>query len=218
VLSWADLSNIELGRFTSQEAARVPPRPPQSGERPSELPEWESLGRFISQAARVPPQSGERPARLSEEATYLIFSGGVILNEAYLPLVNLRGAYLKAASLFKAHLRGAYLSGASLSDTDLRESSLERADLSGADLSRAWLDRANLGEANLTEANLSEADLRSADLNEAKGWTEAQLLAAKSLEGATMPDGQRLKGPFVSAGPTLEEWLKSQGPKDGENE
>jgi hypothetical protein len=45
------------------------------------------------------------------------------------------------------------------------------------------------------------------------------LTAAKSLEDATMPDGQILQGDAAPDGPTFEEWLKSQGRKeDGENE
>jgi hypothetical protein len=61
---------------------------------------------------------------------------------------------------------------------------LQGADLSGADLSQAHLDG----------ANLSDADLR-----EASGWTKEQLTAARSLKGATMPDGQK-----------YEEWLKDK--------
>jgi uncharacterized protein YjbI with pentapeptide repeats len=66
---------------------------------------------------------------------------------------------------------------------------------------------ANLTEANLRETTLIGADLRGADLRGAKGWTEEQLTAAKSLERATMPNGQK-----------YEEWLKSKGRGvDGEN-
>jgi hypothetical protein len=42
----------------------------------------------------------------------------------------------------------------------------------------------------------------------AKGWTEGQLAAAESLAGATMPDGQILKGDTNPDGPTFEGWLK----------
>jgi hypothetical protein len=65
--------------------------------------------------------------------------------------------------------------------------------------------------------SLSGADLRGADpiralgLTEARGWTEKQLTAAASLEGATMPDGQILKSDDNPDGPTFEEWLKSRG-------
>jgi uncharacterized protein YjbI with pentapeptide repeats len=52
-------------------------------------------------------------------------------------------------------------------------------DLSAADLSGANLSGANLGYACLREANLSRA----------KNWTNKRLARAKSLVGATLPDG-----------------------------
>lgn len=61
---------------------------------------------------------------------------------------------------------------------------------------------------------MSDANLRGA-----KGVTEEQLAECKSLEGATMLDGQILQGDAGPDGPTFEEWLKSQGRKeDGESE
>ena len=93
------------------------------------------------------------------------------------------------------------LGGADLGDTNLRE-----ADLSGANLSRANLSEANLSLANLRGANLSGADLSRADLNNAQGITNEELeQQAASLEGATMPDGQK-----------YEDWRKSRG-EDGKN-
>jgi hypothetical protein len=38
---------------------------------------------------------------------------------------------------------------------------------------------------------LLEADLTGADLTGVKGLTEEQLATSKSLEGATMPNGQK---------------------------
>ncbi len=93
------------------------------------------------------------------------------------------------------------LGGADLGDTNLRE-----ADLSGANLSRANLSEANLSLANLRGANLSGADVSRADLNNAQGITNEELeQQAASLEGATMPDGQK-----------YEDWRKSRG-EDGKN-
>jgi len=57
-----------------------------------------------------------------------------------------------------------------------------------------------LFKADLSDADLSDADLRGADLSEANGVTNEQLSAAKSLEGATMPNGQK-----------YEDWVKSRG-------
>jgi hypothetical protein len=86
-------------------------------------------------------------------------------------------------SLAYANLSGCALNGHSLLGIDL-----SGANLSGADLSRARLRGANL---------------RGAILRGAKGWTEEQLTAAKSLERATMPDGQK-----------YEDWLKRRGEGD----
>ena len=45
-----------------------------------------------------------------------------------------------------------------------------------------------------------------------------QIREARSLEGATMPNGQILRSGDNPDGPTFEEWLKSKGrEEDGEN-
>jgi len=63
-------------------------------------------------------------------------------------------------------------------------------DLTGADLSRA----------NLRDADLGGADLRDADLRDATGKTYEELeQQAESLEGATIPNGQK-----------YEDWLKDR--------
>jgi len=67
---------------------------------------------------------------------------------------NLRGAYLRGATLW-----GAYLKGANFSDANLR----------GANLGGANLTRADLGGADLTGANLTGAYLWGADLSDAVG-------------------------------------------------
>jgi hypothetical protein len=71
----------------------------------------------------------------------------------------------------------------------LRGADLNGADLSGANLSGANLSGANLRETYLVETNLSDTDLSGANLRDARGVTDKQLLQAKTLEGATMPDG-----------------------------
>jgi hypothetical protein len=76
---------------------------------------------------------------------------------------------------------------------DLSGADLSQADVSGADLSRADLSGANLRKANLSNAILFNANFSNAILEEAnfnKSWvTREQLEQAKSLKGATMPDG-----------------------------
>jgi hypothetical protein len=95
-------------------------------------------------------------------------------------------------------LRGIALSGADLSGADLSE-----ADLHGADLSEADLSEADLSDTDLREANLEDADLSNADLEDAKvskKWLDYTVKEAKSLQGATMPNGQQ-----------YEDWLESKG-------
>jgi uncharacterized protein YjbI with pentapeptide repeats len=85
--------------------------------------------------------------------------------------------------------------------------SLAGADLSGvyllrdADLFNADLRDAKLSSADLSVAYLSEANLSYADLKDARGVTGEQLEEqAKTLERATMPNGQKYG-----------QWLKSKG-------
>jgi uncharacterized protein YjbI with pentapeptide repeats len=126
-------------------------------------------------------------------------------------------ADLTKADLSRAPLQGAdlsqcHLNEATLTDATLQSADLSSADLQGADLSHAALQGANLSpatvpgprptnltdadlrytalqSANLSRADLTGADLTDANLSEAKGWTMEQLTAARSLKGATMPDG-----------------------------
>jgi len=113
---------------------------------------------------------------------------------------DLHGADLHGAKLFAADLHGAKLlfadlRGAHLDEADLSGAHLTSADLSGADLfvanlHEAHLDEADLSGAKLDRADLSEADLSGADLHGAK-VPDKHLAEAKSLKGATMPDGTR---------------------------
>jgi hypothetical protein len=126
--------------------------------------------------------------------------GEANLSQSNLGEANLSGAYLSGAYLRRIYLSGAYLSGADLSGANLSGANLGEANLSRADLSRANLSRADLGEADLSEADLGEADLDGANLSGAKEITNEELAQqAFSLEGATMPNGQK-----------YEEWLKDR--------
>jgi uncharacterized protein YjbI with pentapeptide repeats len=136
------------------------------------------------------------------------------LSGANLNSANLRSAYLRDANLSHAELYNADLSGfANLEYVDLSYADLDSADLSGyADLGGANLSHAYLGDADLSGsylkgANLSKANLSSANLKGVQ-VTEEQLDAAKSLAGATMPNGQQ-----------YEDWLKDRegGGEAGKN-
>ena len=138
------------------------------------------------------------------------------LNEAYLREADLSQSDLSSANLTRADLNSSKLIFVKLTEADLtevdltktnifradlRKANLSRANLSDADLRRADLRRANLSGANLSDANLSGANLSGADparganlrranLKDATGITVETLeKQAKSLKGATMPDG-----------------------------
>jgi hypothetical protein len=116
------------------------------------------------------------------------------LSRADLRETNLSESYLSNVSLSYASLRNADLSNTNLSNTNLseanlNEANLSEANLSGANLRKTDLREADLSEVNLSRANLSDADLNKADLSDATGVTDEQLAQAKTLEGATMPDG-----------------------------
>jgi uncharacterized protein YjbI with pentapeptide repeats len=148
------------------------------------------------------------------------------LSDAQLRDVDLFSADLRGADLRNADLSGVYLewtklSGANLSYamlnnaapfglgyTDLYSAKLSEANLHGAELSYANLHganlhRAGLRDAKLIEADLSEADLSYANLSNASRWTEKQLTAAATLEGAAMPNGEK-----VPTGRKYDDWLK----------
>jgi uncharacterized protein YjbI with pentapeptide repeats len=82
---------------------------------------------------------------------------------------------------------------------------LKGANLTGAVMPFAYLSGANLRGADLGGIILSDADLRDADLSGAnlrgaEGFTNEEIeQEASSLEGATMPNGQK-----------YEDWLKDR--------
>jgi hypothetical protein len=97
-----------------------------------------------------------------------------------------------AVALYGADFQGAILHPG----TDLYRANLEGANLQGATLVDADLGGraggANLQNANLQGANLSGANLQNANLRDAK-VTYEQLDAARSLRGATMPNGTKYR-------------------------
>lgn len=122
---------------------------------------------------------------------------GLSLSYRDLHRVNLSNANLCKATLSETDLSGAVLSGANLREArlswgmivrDPTGAILEDADLREADLSGAIMNDVILINADLTGAILNNADLTRANLTKAK-VTEDQLKQAKTLKGATMPDG-----------------------------
>jgi uncharacterized protein YjbI with pentapeptide repeats len=139
---------------------------------------------------------------------------GTDLSNMSLANTNLLEADLREANLSGTGLLSANLTKANLTNATLRDTQLGHAGLLETDLRDAKLRDANIGHANLSAANLSNADLRGADLTDAH-VSEQQLRSAASLEGATMPDGQTLRGGETPNGPTFEDWLKSKGSGEG---
>jgi uncharacterized protein YjbI with pentapeptide repeats len=105
------------------------------------------------------------------------------LRSAGLSSTNLRNANLSVSDLSKSYLTGADLNGADLSEADLKNTFLFFAKLIDANLRGADLSGANLYLADLSGADMDGADLTKAIV------TTLQLDQAKSLKGATMPDG-----------------------------
>jgi hypothetical protein len=165
-----------------------------------------------------------------------VHKGNVLrfVNEAGLinkhsPVFHLSGADLHGADLRNSTLTDANLGGADLSEADLCDANLRGADLSEANLNGAILNKARLGTARVSvvlpdggaepaepnPADLRRADLSQANLKGAQGWTHEQLDQAKSLKGATMPDGRPYED-WVKRG-----WLRQRSRKgriqDGEN-
>ena len=163
-----------------------------------------SLIRFLSQAGILTKciedelmgidLSGTNLARINLSMTNLQFS---IFNG-----VNLEGADLSGANLRGASLRGAYLNNLNQNKVKVSEElwndTLQenlRFYFRGANLSGVNLMGADLMGADLRTVDLSEADLRGADLSRANlrgaKITEELEKQAKSLKGATMPDGSK---------------------------
>jgi uncharacterized protein YjbI with pentapeptide repeats len=152
------------------------------------------------------------------------------LSNASLRDANLSYAALQNADLISASVQHANLSHAALQNADLSSAEstadlqdaplwflkMEATNLTDANLSHAALQNADLSNAYLSGADLTDANLTDADLSEAKGLTMEQLTAARSLEGATMPDGETLKSDKMPHRPTFEEWLKDKE-RRGEN-
>ncbi len=115
----------------------------------------------------------------------------ISLKNADLHAVNWSQTDLRGADLRGADLREANLSGANLSGANLSGANLSGANLSGVNLSGNYVPRAFGGTIVVSKpADLRGADLSQANLSGAK-FTDEQLKQAKSLEGATIPNGRK---------------------------
>jgi len=103
-------------------------------------------------------------------------------------IVDLEGCYLDEVDFSDSNEIGLNLSGAIMTKANLSNSNFTNFNLSNADLTDANLSNTNFTNTNLSNADLTDADLTDADLTNVK-VTPEQLAKAKSLKGATMPDG-----------------------------
>lgn len=154
--------------------------------------------------ARLPSSSLKR-VNLAEADLSNADLSGANLSGSYLSATKLTGADLHGANLSGTNLFEASLNGANLTQCNLRDANVHDADLRGCRLNQADIRRADLRGVNLNVSDLIKADLRGAKLEGAKllganlsqadlSGTEgagAALEQAKSLEGATMPDGRK---------------------------
>jgi uncharacterized protein YjbI with pentapeptide repeats len=124
---------------------------------------------------------------------------GANLSRADLREADLTGADLTEAALSGANFFMARLTEANLTEANLQEANLQGANLQGASLRDANLEEAILYEAYLQGADLTDANLEGANLREAE-VSDKQVADTRSLQGATMPNGQK-----------YEDWLKRRG-------
>jgi len=161
-----------------------------------------SLIRFLSQAGILTKCIKDELVGIDLSGTnlYRVKLDAISLEKANLQRANLREASLQGTNLMEANLRGANLweaelQGARLDGANLQGVRLVLAQLQGAILLGTNLENANLMLTNLSRSNLSGVNLRGAFLERAnlKGVTGITLeeleKRAKSLKGATMPDG-----------------------------
>jgi uncharacterized protein YjbI with pentapeptide repeats len=102
--------------------------------------------------------------------------------------------------LCHVHMENANLCNANLAKADLHQAHLQGADMSHANLTGAKLTRVNMAGSILVGTDLRGADLFKANLAGVQGLTDEQLLQAKRLYGATMPDNQTYDGRYNLAG------------------
>jgi uncharacterized protein YjbI with pentapeptide repeats len=148
---------------------------------------------FLREARLVPTNRYDFPE-------HIIALNASNLSHADLAGVNLDSFDLQGTDLSGADLTDAYLAWSFLRNARLKGANMQGADLHGdTNLSQADLRNADLSGAILRGATLTNADLRGANLTNAEGLSEEQLAEVKSLEGATMPNGQK-----------YEDWLKDK--------
>ena len=98
--------------------------------------------------------------------------------------MDLHNAHLSNIEFRDTYLVGVNMRGAELHDTNLSDATLIYTNLNNANLAGTNLEATDLHNVSLVGANLAGADLK-----DAVGLTANQISQAKTLKGATMPDG-----------------------------
>ena len=132
----------------------------------------------VSNVARIRTLTVLRGLDRVRKGLVLLFLKESKLIQVKRPVVDLSGADFKDSDLILADLANSYLLGVNF----------EGANLLGAYLQNSSLEGVNLHKADLRSANLSNSILINTYLQDALVTSE-QLATAKSLKGATMPDG-----------------------------
>jgi uncharacterized protein YjbI with pentapeptide repeats len=117
------------------------------------------------------------------KAALLQFMHGANLIKNPDPVISLSPTFNRERNHNVLNYLTAQWEGINLYGADLHDACLRQIDLRNADLRKVDLSEADLSGVDLSGADLSEAILSGAKV------TDEQLAKAKSLKGATMPDG-----------------------------
>lgn len=111
------------------------------------------------------------------------YLSGLEAPNAFISLVDLKGARLQGANFQKANLFGANFSEATLSFSNLSQAQLTKAEFTGAKLEKANLSGAVLEDVSVKDACFRRANLRGIYLTSSKGKDDKNFPDA-SLKGA----------------------------------
>jgi ABC-2 type transport system permease protein len=111
-----------------------------------------------------------------------------LLDDDFL-VVSLRGADFHTCKLVGLNLSDTDLSGVNFSGADMRNVKLTSTTLVSVNFTGANLAGADLRDTDMHNAEVSNANLAGADMTGAVGKNIEQLLSARSLAGARLPDG-----------------------------
>jgi uncharacterized protein YjbI with pentapeptide repeats len=116
-----------------------------------------------------------------------LYETALINNDTH--VINLSQLDAHNTNLDNIDLRDTYLFGLDMHGSDMQNVNLSYATLNYVNLTHANLAGADLHGSDMRDINLTGANLSGANLKDVTELTSAQLATAKSLIGATMPNG-----------------------------